>query len=405
MKSHLIFEHGKIPLKNLDRAAVERLVKDWGEMGYVGKAPSISNDQLVFFSDCGVIGFEDQQIEIAPKIFADKNMGMVIVMRMLKRVALLHLNRSQGSLLTLQQHVLLDIMIDLFLNLLQTQLRQGLLHQYTTRQETLPSLSGKLNMNKYASEPHPLHFPVTRQLQEVDNPINRTLKGSLRVLLGHATTKELNDRIRLLLRYFEKIGDDLPSPTLLNSLKIGRPQARWAQCFELAKAFLSGHWPGVRTGAARVCSLLLPMPKLFQDYIHSCLIEQVSGKGWKVTKSIEHPLATSAHGEPIVKLKPDHIILDQDDRVVAILDSKWKTPEKPKRNDFFQLFAYAHIYKAPRVALIYPSDGPKESHFYHYTDNTPLDLHYLDMTHLVESQAAFDAHLAKVLAGVYLGSK
>ena len=54
-------------------------------------------------------------------------------------------------------------------------------------------------------------------------------------------------------------------------------------------------------------------------------------------------------------------------QIVAILDAKWKTPDKrPKPSDLQQLYTYAHFHQARRVGLVYPQTGDRTTMTGHF---------------------------------------
>ncbi len=400
MRTLRIHEHERIPIKVLGKKNSQRLMRHLERLRYPGVRPRLDGTHLRFSGVCGLIGIEDLLIEIVPKLFDRQHSAMAVLVRMLVKVGKqLHLYPQHGSFFALGQHDLLDVMIGLYLDQLESQLKRGLLQHYATKHEQLPSPRGKLLVHRLSCEPHPLRFPCERRPLQCDHPINRTLKASLQQLRRHTRDNGLATRVQRLLHAFAEVADQLPPPRVVEALQVGRAQARWAPVLLWAKALLRGNMPGITAGTSRVCTLLFPMHQLFQDFIHASL-QSVVPASCSVALGNEQNLASAitSGGKNLVQLKPDHIVRDAEGQVTAILDSKWKHSTKPAREDLYQMFAYATTYRAQRVGLLYPSDEPRARQSYRFNAwEAQLDLHYLDLTQLATSQHAFEQHLAEVI--------
>ena len=68
---------------------------------------------------------------------------------------------------------------------------------------------------------------------------------------------------------------------------------------------------------------------------------------------------------------------DGQDKVIHILDTKWKRIDEPtddiNQNDMYQLYSYGKKYNCQKVALIYPqTDKFTEPRSYHFDKNLSL---------------------------------
>ncbi|NWF66834.1 MAG: restriction endonuclease, partial [Campylobacterales bacterium] len=81
-------------------------------------------------------------------------------------------------------------------------------------------------------------------------------------------------------------------------------------------------------------------------------------------------------------LKPD-IVMNKDDKVIRIADTKWKIIHEDKdinQADLYQMYAYGKKYNINQLYLIYPKDGENQTKFkFKYDDNLRLKVCYFDL--------------------------
>jgi 5-methylcytosine-specific restriction enzyme subunit McrC len=74
-----------------------------------------------------------------------------------------------------------------------------------------------------------------------------------------------------------------------------------------------------------------------------------------------HCLTSLSDGRGVFQTKPD-ILIRRGGEVVHVIDTKWKRiasriedrKQGVSQSDVYQMMAYAHLYKAPRLTLLYP---------------------------------------------------
>jgi 5-methylcytosine-specific restriction enzyme subunit McrC len=107
--------------------------------------------------------------------------------------------------------------------------------------------------------------------------------------------------------------------------------------------------------------LLFPMNDLFERYVAAQLRRAIAGSGLHVVAQggFAYCLGPWNNGGLVVgdshATRPDILIKDGD-RVVAVLDTKWKDPAKGVSHaDLYQMMAYARLYACPHLILLYPA--------------------------------------------------
>jgi 5-methylcytosine-specific restriction enzyme subunit McrC len=103
------------------------------------------------------------------------------------------------------------------------------------------------------------------------------------------------------------------------------------------------------------------MNALFETFVGRLIQRGLQGTGLRAV--LQGGLRPCLHldGKGLFQTRPDILIL-HGDRVIQVIDTKWKRIaariDDPKRGvtqgDVYQMLAYAQLYAAPRVTLLYP---------------------------------------------------
>ena len=309
-------------------------------------------------------------IEILPKIdLGDQNdtkyeetkahfLKMLRSYRGLRRAAQL----PESSIKEMRRFPMLEVFIRQFLENLQVLVRGGLARRYVSVEENLPHLRGRIlfrdqirhNMTNQA------RFFVAHDELSVDRPANRLIHKALTMLRPQVHSSENRQLLRELTAAFADVPQTANPHADWRKHRVDRSMRHYGPVMQWVGMFLFRH--GLTTFAGRHAnlSLLFPMEKVFEDFVtHSFLRHQDEFR--LARQGPERYLATH-NGEGAFKTKPDISLMDGDDRVVFILDAKWKEIDalKPENNygitqsDLYQLYAYGRRYKCRKLALVYP---------------------------------------------------
>jgi 5-methylcytosine-specific restriction enzyme subunit McrC len=109
--------------------------------------------------------------------------------------------------------------------------------------------------------------------------------------------------------------------------------------------------------------LLFEMNALFEEYIGRLVSRALAGSEFRVTLQGGRLfcLTSLEDDRAVFQTKPD-ILIWRTGHVAHVIDTKWKRIsariDDPKQGvfqtDVYQMMAYAHLYKAPRLTLLYP---------------------------------------------------
>jgi 5-methylcytosine-specific restriction enzyme subunit McrC len=314
---------------------------------------------------------DDTQIEILPKIYphASSVESKKILIAMLKTLPNLPFITLQDSHLQIDnQSSLLEIFIQQFLKEVEKLLQKSLQHDYIVREEAQPYLSGKVivseDIKQKLTQPH--LFYTQYQAFVADTIPNRLIKTVLIQLNKRPLPpRQIND----LLIAFEQI--NLSDSPLTDLIIMGRdirsyqskPYEKiflWIQLFlqESIWTNFGGDYFGL--------SLLFPMQQVFERYI-SQEINAIFRENYQVI-SQEKSRYLVVFPTQQFGLQPDIIIKNNYEKVIMLIDIKWKIIDEKKRNmgideqDMYQIYVYGQKYECENLVLIYPQNSDFQEH-------------------------------------------
>lgn len=326
---------------------------------------AVGHKHVKFSQHCGVIQARGVSVEILPKVADDDGFDRGLLLNMLACAAGFDTDRFHASELSFQDHTVLQVVLQWFCTELSTQCHAGLLREYVTQADEIPTIRGRwrpdLDLRRGYRDPARLSCEFDELV--ADNRYNRALKAALRSARGLAAgSARLRRQVDLLLGWFADVGEWRASAADVARLPRHRLAARYGPALEMAQWLLARRAPDLSHGASAGFAMLFDMNRLFQaclgSLLHACLPSgyRLREEGPRYYLSRDHAGATR------FQMKPDFCILAQG-QVVAIIDAKWKRLAPSTKNgtwgvqqgDMYQLHAYATAYECPSVALWYPA--------------------------------------------------
>ncbi|GAB3643134.1 McrC family protein [Spirosoma arcticum] len=397
MKSLLISEFGLIRkqsdfLDGLSNLA-ELFVPDetFGQLKQLAFEGSSADGLLTFFVQkgreiirvhnyAGLLELSDgTQLEILPKIGAT-DVARPVLLSMLR-----HLRHSPFQTLT-PAHTkatrlpLWEVFISLFLDALESLVRQGLQPTYVSVEENERFWKGKFQATRHQRENahHAERLAVAYDRLTTNIPANRVLKTALAYVQNQPVSATTQQRIRQLLWALDEVpaSPSLPDDLVAIQQRAGvsasrlfhryKPALRWAEALLGGRAF--GVTPAqTHSGQFVSPSLLFPMQRVFEDYIAHGVRSYWPGAGVVTVQESSAHLVDAHSGQPKFRLRPD-ILIRQSGRTL-VLDTKWQqvngqalgaTPATGnygiEQADLYQLYAYGKKYAANDLFLIYPAN-------------------------------------------------
>jgi 5-methylcytosine-specific restriction enzyme subunit McrC len=198
--------------------------------------------------------------------------------------------------------------------------------------------------------------------------VYRCVVERLHPLAASSITRQLLGELR------ETLGDVAFLPSLTHAdappTLISRLNQRYKPLLDLARLFLANLAPAFSYGPLHTFNFLFNMNDLFESFIANFIRKHrapiLDGSPLAdcslCIQSAGHRrhLATDDDHAPHFQLKPDLAFHRPPDQFPLILDTKYKLLDPKHRRydvhpaDFYQMFAYAHRYRANRVLLLYP---------------------------------------------------
>lgn len=321
----------------------------------------------------GVIAAQGCSLEILPKIDVTQEEGperqnAAIRKRLVHMLAVaLDLKIEMGRITDLdwQRETLLEILIRVFCDKLTEAVRRGMPRRYLGHEDDLSALRGTLDVPRqfthHAANPGRLACRFDELSQDVS--LNRIMKAAVVHLSRMSRNAANQQRLRELAFVYADISD-VPVPALKwGEVIIDRTNRAWQDLFGMARLFLRNQYQTTSSGTGQGTALLFEMNALFEEYVGRLVTRALTGTEFRVTLQGGRLscLTSLEDARAVFQTKPD-ILIWRAGQVTHVIDTKWKRIssriDDPKQGvsqgDVYQMMAYAHLYKAPRLTLLYP---------------------------------------------------
>ena len=275
---------------------------------------------------------------------------------------------KEGTVADLRAHEmpLFEILIRQFLDHVGDIVRKGIARTYVSRRDNLVFLRGKLRLAEHirynAFDQSRLYCEFDEY--EIDRPVNRLIKGALKIVSRLARDATNQQRCREFLFWFDQVSGTKDSKMDFRTVQKDRMIQHYELAMPTCRLILEDLNPLTQEGDRRALSPLFPMNQVFEDYASVKLRQKF--KNWQVSTQINGQTLVDRHrGKKIFRLIPDLEFRRGKERVLA--DTKWKLLDQNAESekygisqaDIYQLFAYSQKYlstQSPRrVILIFPS--------------------------------------------------
>lgn len=261
---------------------------------------------------------------------------------------------------------LLEVFIAEFLRAVEHIVKSGLRSDYSSRQDNLFALRGKLLMsphlrqNLYRAD----RFFTEHDEFSTDRPENRLLHAALRRVVMLSASQGNQQLARELQFVFSDVPASAQPRIDFQRVRLDRGMGYYADALAWTRLILDEESPLTGTGGHRAPSLLFPMEAVFEAFVAKHLARQLAKPLILKTQARSHHLVRHCE-QNWFRLKPDLLIRDAG-RDSLVLDTKWKLLDSLRANgtekyglsqsDSYQLQAYGQSYLDGQgdVVLIYP---------------------------------------------------
>ncbi len=256
-----------------------------------------------------------------------------------------------------QNSDLLELLIRLFAQRLQAQVRAGLSRFYCRHEDDLSRLRGKMDLTrqftKLAASPQKLACRYDEFT--ADTSLNRLLLCAVIFLQRRSVRAGTQRLLNEILAHFSEVQLVSACEALAGKFVLDRVNQQWSVLARLARQFLLSEYQTAHGSNREGIALLFDMNVLFEYYVAALVGKACLPLGYEVNTQGPNACLTSDNG---FRMKPDvHVKHGAD---VFVLDTKWKKldPGKPNfgvdEKDAYQMHAYAHVYKSCATILLYP---------------------------------------------------
>jgi 5-methylcytosine-specific restriction enzyme subunit McrC len=170
-------------------------------------------------------------------------------------------------------------------------------------------------------------------------------------------------RLRELAFVYADIAEVAPAAIQWGEVVIDRTNRPWHELLGMARLFLLNRYQTTTGGAGQGTALLFEMNALFEEYVGRLISRTLAGTDLTVSLQGGRLFCLTAEttDRGLFQTKPD-ILIRRAGVVIHVIDTKWKRIssriDDPKQGvsqgDVYQMMAYAQLYRAPRLTLLYP---------------------------------------------------
>ena len=238
----------------------------------------------------------------------------------------------------------------------------GVLQGYATVEDALRTVRGRIRMSDQITRHPGLMVPleVTYDEYTSDIPENQILRSALRRMLA---VPGIRPGVRARLAHVDGRLDGvtvLNRRTPLPQWTPSRLNGRYQPALRLSEVVLRHQSVEAGDGAVDVASFVVPMWKVFEDFVTTALSEAL--KVYPGTTRPQYPdrLDVAEMGAPgSVPIAVD-LVHSVSGRPLLIFDSKYKAASPTDRYpnaDHYQMLAYCTALQVPRAWLVYAQGG------------------------------------------------
>lgn len=402
MNEVVIREHGRLTCDQigrahtLDEAGISESAFDWlckeSERLRSTGAPLIQvegrrwlrldNYVGVIETPCGT------RVEILPKHVQGRSTSVVAgARRLLERMLTTCLDvtprvSSHAASVRVFDRPVSEWVITQFLESVDRLVSQGVRFDYRRVNAEEPFLRGRLDTARQMRQPlaRAHCFRLEHDVFDADRAENRLLHSGLTAVL-RLTHDTANWRLaRELIALFAEVPRSADVDGDFRRWQTDRLMAHYARVRPWCSLILDEKLPLAFAGAWRGRSLLFPMERLFERYVHACLQKELPSD-ITVRRQAGGKHLCRHDGGHAFALRPDLLLERQGRR--WLIDTKWKLLDRGQGvpygmgvGDFYQLFAYGHRFLegSGDLFLVFPStaefDAPLPA--FEYSDQLRL---------------------------------
>jgi 5-methylcytosine-specific restriction enzyme subunit McrC len=249
-----------------------------------------------------------------------------------------------------QTDEIVDLLIHVFLNQVQSLVHRGLKRTYVNCEDELIPVRGRMDVRRTFA----LHMQAKPKVwcsfdeYTLDGTENRALLRTLRVISSNAVFLQHRRRVaHRLTADFVGVSDVDWQPKQIDPIVCDRLSSHYEPALRLARMILDSMGLANDFGGAQSSGFLLRMHDLFERFVGRRLAAILGSHGISVRNQVTLPFDREAQAE----IRPDLVIQAKNGyRLVA--DTKYKDGIAPEPGDLYQMLAYCRVMKIDHGLLI-----------------------------------------------------
>ncbi|MBN1874454.1 MAG: restriction endonuclease [Anaerolineae bacterium] len=312
--------------------------------------PSPKTEQQWELMPQGWVGYiplaADRVLALAPKVALGNLFGMLEYAYRLSSLKFLP-DLVQTQSLAEFYESLADILAKRVLD----RARKGFYRAYLERAAPLPYLTGRLDTQQMLQRPWDNQLHCEYQEHTADIEENQLLAWTLRRILHSGLCTRTLPTLR---RAYHTLAGFATLTPFTPQACVGRLYNRLNDDYQplhaLCRFFLEHSGPGHQIGDHTFLPFLVNMARLYELFIAEWLKQHLPAQ-FRV-QAQEH-VAIGAGQD--LHFNIDLTLSDTETgKTLCVMDTKYKTPDKPATSDIFQIVAYAEVKRCHEALLIYP---------------------------------------------------
>lgn len=233
--------------------------------------------------------------------------------------------------------------------------RRGLYRAYLSNADTLPYVRGSLSLHRRLRRPWAVELPCDFEKHTADLEENQILAWTLHRIVRSGTWIERV--LPTVRRAYRVLQGSVSMEPCLPEACVGRLYNRLNDDYQplhaLCRFFLEHIGPTHDRGDRDMIPFLVPMARLFELFVAEWLRAHLPKRYMLKTQESVH------FGESReLRFQIDLVLYDTEiGRPMAVLDTKYKNPERPSERDVQQVVAYAESKGCREAVLVYPAES------------------------------------------------
>ncbi len=225
--------------------------------------------------------------------------------------------------------------------------KKGLYREYKDRRERLPYLRGRMDIRDRIARPHQISFDCTYQDFTQDIAENRI---ALYALFLASRYPDIDPIVRKAMRILSGVSLLVHSSMDIDDIVYNRLSEDYRMIHGLSRFIIENTGPTINDDGRTLLPFHINMADLFERFVVGWLRENTDGLVIHAQRRCF--IDSNGHFEHIFDILIEDIHSREN---LCIIDTKYKTPDRPSSHDIDQIIAYcATMGDVQRGILLYP---------------------------------------------------